>query len=239
MDHNPHEKDFLNRMYSGDMERYQRRVKSVGFTNKKRVLDAGCGFGQWSIALSMVNEKVYAADINLGRLEEMKEIVENRNINNISFSHCSIDSLPFRSNTFDAIFCYSVIYFTDYKKTIEEFYRVLKLGGNLYFVTNGIGWYLHNIINNRHPSKNYNPRIYAVKTILDTILYSIIKNYRPKVSIVMSPRKTVKYLRKIGYRDILTGGEGCVSVNPNIKTVPFYPMKHLNIPNVFEVHAKR
>lgn len=230
-------REVLHRMYSCDMKRYQNRVMALNFTNKKSVLDAGCGFGQWSIALSTLNEKIYAVDINRERIEVAKEIVEGMGINNISFRHCSIDSLPFQSNSFDAVFCYSAILFTDYKVTLREFYRTLKPGGALYFATNGLGWYIYNIITNHNPSKNTNRRIYGFKTILETIWYSITKEYTPKVSLVMSPRKTMKYLSKIGYRNISVAGEGCIRLNSNIKPVPFYPARYLNLPNVFEVVA--
>ena len=43
----------------GDLEKYKHRLKAIGFESiNGPVLDAGCGFGQWSIVLRDLNSKV-------------------------------------------------------------------------------------------------------------------------------------------------------------------------------------
>lgn len=233
LDH--HSREFLQRVYSGDTKRYEDRIIAIGFTDKERVLDAGCGFGQWSVALSKFNKMVHAVELNIERLRISKEMAANRDINNIAFGNCSIDALPFRSNSLDAIFCYSAIYNTDYRITFKEFYRVLKPDGALYVNTNGLGWYVYNIIQSHNPAANFNPRVYALKSILNTARYSITKKHKPGACLVMFPYKTVRCLKESGFRDISIGGDGRISVNPNVKAAPFYPERYLGLPNVFEV----
>ncbi len=235
LDH--HSREFLQRVYSGDMKRYEDRIKALGFVDKERVLDAGCGFGQWSIALSRFNKQVCAIELSLERLKVSKAIARNLSIDNIFLTGCSIDTLPFRSGSFDAVFCYSVIYNTDYEVTLREFSRILKSNGALYLCTNGLGWYIYNIIRRHNPAENFNPRIYALRSILKTIGYYIAKQHKPGASLVMSPGRTAKYLEKLGFNSILSGGDGTISLDPTCKAAPFYPERYLNLSNVFEVLA--
>jgi len=55
---------FLERVYGGGFEKYSTRLSQHGFRGFCRVLDAGCGFGQWTLALSWMNQSVEAVDIS-------------------------------------------------------------------------------------------------------------------------------------------------------------------------------
>lgn len=39
------DKDFCERIYSGNLDRYTNRLKTISFSDKRKVLDAGCAFG--------------------------------------------------------------------------------------------------------------------------------------------------------------------------------------------------
>ena len=56
--------DFFQRIYSTPFEKYSQRLSSIGFSKMEKVLDAGCGFGQWSIAMSEMNGKVTSLDMD-------------------------------------------------------------------------------------------------------------------------------------------------------------------------------
>ena len=45
------DKLFIQRVFSKGLDSYINRLEAIGFTKKSKVLDAGCGYGQWSIAL--------------------------------------------------------------------------------------------------------------------------------------------------------------------------------------------
>ena len=47
---------FLSRVYQTGLTKYQERLRAISFYGLRHVLDAGCGFGQWTLSLSGLNE---------------------------------------------------------------------------------------------------------------------------------------------------------------------------------------
>lgn len=122
---------------------YVSRIQKLGIKGDK-VLDAGCGTGTWSFALSKFFKKAYGVDVSKERVEVAKWLAEQTGIENVQFSIGSITELEFQNNTFDAIFCYGVLISAiPIKAALEEFKRVLKPGGVIYICLNGIGWSLY------------------------------------------------------------------------------------------------
>lgn len=124
------------------LDYYRRRLRQVGMTGYDRVLDVGCGFGQWSAALACENGFVVALEIHLKRLETTRALSRSLGIDTIAPVSASGSSLPFADASFDALFCYGVYMFLDRTAAIAEFRRVLKPGGRLYVCSNGPGWWL-------------------------------------------------------------------------------------------------
>lgn len=134
-----YEQEFAQREYGRGLDYYIRRIDSLDFSGE-RVLDAGCGQGQWSIALAQRFQHVDAIDMNGTRLGVLHTMIQTMGIANIHVQKGSIDSLPYDDGTFDAVFCYDVIMFTHIEKVLREFYRVLIPGGRLYVCLNSDGW---------------------------------------------------------------------------------------------------
>ena len=137
---------FLKKAYRTDFNFFKSRLKSIKFVNKKKVLDAGCGFGQWSFALDQNNYRVIGIDYNKIRIKIANKIKKKNYLKNLSFVQGSLEHLPFKNETFDAIFSYSVIYHTNYKRSILEMKRVLKNNGKLYINFNCLGWFFYMIV---------------------------------------------------------------------------------------------
>lgn len=233
----PRDKGFLERVYRNGLEKYQKRIYQIGFENKEHILDAGCGFGQWSLAMAQNSKKITGLDKSSARIKLCKEIARINNFSNIDFLEEDIENLSYDDNTFDAIFCYSVIYSTDYQKTSKEFFRVLKKSGLLYLCTYSWGWLIYNLIKNPHPSVDFNPRKYALETFLNSIFGSF-----PKGDIVMSPQKTKSILKNLGFRKILIGPEGKLkhwAIKENITIPPFHSEKYFGLTNTFEILAEK
>ena len=87
------------------------------------ILDAGCNNLFHANILKNDSRKIIGLDI----IEPEKHLAQE-----ILFTLGSIEKLPYRNDTFDFIYCFSVIqYIIDDGSVFEEFYRVLKPGGKL------------------------------------------------------------------------------------------------------------
>jgi ubiquinone/menaquinone biosynthesis C-methylase UbiE len=233
------DRDFLKRVYGRGLEFYMNRLKAIDFVGFAHVLDAGCGFGQWSLALSVLNKRVSAIDRNKIRLEIGSRIAEEFTASNISFLVGSLEEVPHKNSSFDAIWCYSSIYQTNYYKTLREFYRLLRRKGLVYISANDWGWHVYNIIVNHNPSRDFSSRRYAVKTMLNTLRYSLTNKYVSNVDLVMPKNTTVNLMKNVGFKNVNSGGEGCIVRNPDYERKPIYPSRYAGLNNVYEIIGER
>jgi ubiquinone/menaquinone biosynthesis C-methylase UbiE len=93
--------------------------------NGKRVLDIGCGFGDFSFFAAQNNsEKIIAVDLS----KKMIEISLSKNkFSNISFINDDIMNLDFESNSFDIVYSSLVLhYIEDVSLLINNVFRWLK-----------------------------------------------------------------------------------------------------------------
>jgi ubiquinone/menaquinone biosynthesis C-methylase UbiE len=120
---------------------YSARIERLGLRGQ-RVLDAGCGMGNWSLALARWFDEVHALEITASRLDILEAICTRFN-GRIHTKHGSIENLPYPDGWFDAVFCNGVIFLTDYQKSLKEFHRVLRSGGRVYISFNGLAWWKH------------------------------------------------------------------------------------------------
>jgi SAM-dependent methyltransferase len=187
-------------------------LRELGFTHMGNVLDAGCGKGEWSTALAVVDNVVIGIDTNQRNINIAEDqllystylykCVKYYIVNmedDITMLNALHDALA-NIDKFDAVFCYSAVYLTNWKKTLAAFKRVLEPGGTLYFTTNGIGWYL------------------------DNILHRKLHRFAWRAN-VMSPKATSHYLASIGFKDI------------RIEKDPYYDLKWHGLDYVFAVRA--
>jgi SAM-dependent methyltransferase len=93
------------------------------YGNKKSlVLDAGSGNFDFAKYSSGLNDQLICVDI----IRPPATILPKYN-----FIQSTIESLPFRANCFDFIYCFSVFQYVNEEIAMEEFYRVLKPEGKL------------------------------------------------------------------------------------------------------------
>lgn len=113
-------------------------VKDLNISiNSDVALDFGCGVGRLTRPLAKKFNKVIAIDISRSMIDEA--INANRDIDNIKFIHNVIGDLNIiESNTIDFIYSNIVLQHIPPKiqaRYIEEFCRILKIGGVLVFQT--------------------------------------------------------------------------------------------------------
>jgi ubiquinone/menaquinone biosynthesis C-methylase UbiE len=222
----PMDAEFFKRVWSSDLTKFKNRIEAIQFTNKERVLDAGFGMGQWAVELSKLNKHVYGVEFAENRVDAVNEIVEFLNIKNVNFVQGSIEELPYEDNYFDAIFCYGVIFCTDYKKSLNEFYRVLKPGGKLYFSANGLGWSLYCIIEQHNKSESYDPRYYAIENIHNTLNYVENNTFTQGFQVIIDRNSLHKHLGSLGFNNTIINHEGGINLINKGEDLSFYKRKH-------------
>ncbi len=96
-----------------------------------RVLDMGCGTGNYTIELALCGCRVTGVDIAEGMLAEAKRKAKALNLS-IDWLQADFSSLPFAAGTFDMVTIVTALEFAnDPRGALLEAMRVLKPGGRL------------------------------------------------------------------------------------------------------------
>lgn len=103
--------------------------------DSKYLLVVGSGDGCSAVQIARLTGcRIVGIDISLEMVEKAREISEDR----VEFQMGDSENIPFPQNTFDVVLCESVVAFTDKKKSLLEYHRVLKKGG--YVALNEVTW---------------------------------------------------------------------------------------------------
>ncbi len=117
----------------GMYDKLEKRAFDIFVKNdsqRKTVLEIGCGTGHWSRYFSDKGFDVTGVDIS----EEMIKIANLKNISNCRFLIADGTSLPFMDNSFDAAAAITSIEFSERpEKIVSEMSRCVKPGGRLFF----------------------------------------------------------------------------------------------------------
>lgn len=108
----------------------QEVIKNVFIDEKPKILDAGSGTGNHSIALTKLGAKVYSIDTSAVGLEMHLKKYSAANV----LLHDLVEPLPFKDDYFDYIISLNTVCFIkkeNREKVFDEFYRVLKPGGKI------------------------------------------------------------------------------------------------------------
>lgn len=114
---------------------YQDLIKKVSDVIYKydnvKILDAGCGTGNFSNYFIKAGATVIAIDYS----SNMERVLRKKN-SKINFLQINLEeSIPFSDKEFDVVLCAHVLYsIQNYKSTIEELMRVLRPNGKLIII---------------------------------------------------------------------------------------------------------
>jgi SAM-dependent methyltransferase len=120
-----------------DVEKAFKRIGQSGAKlGKDKALDFGCGIGRLSLPLSSHFKEVYGVDVSRQMISEAEQL--HRGNEKLRFVHNDKDNLMgFDSDTFDLVYSELTLQHIPDTDVIEgfvqEFVRILKPGGVLYF----------------------------------------------------------------------------------------------------------
>ena len=94
-----------------------------------KMLEAGCGYGQWVIALHQLGFNIKGVDIAKNTLKRIKKFYPSADVR-----IADVESLPFKDGSFDVYLSFGVIEHFEKgpRKVLNEAKRVLKKNGLLY-----------------------------------------------------------------------------------------------------------
>jgi ubiquinone/menaquinone biosynthesis C-methylase UbiE len=231
----PNALGFLKRVYRHGLSRYGARIKAVGLAGRAHVLDAGCGLGQWTLALASECARTIGIDVARERVAVCRLLAQAGGRDNADFVVGSLEQLPFATGSFDGAISYSVLYFTDYRRAIAEIGRVLRSGGLFYLSTNGVGRYLYDVVHNPHPAADFHPRAYGLRSLMNTLLGRRVGLSAQSGTAAMSPKGTVRALQSAGFEIVAWGPEGSLGTGD----AAMQRASYWGITTVFDVLARK
>lgn len=227
------DRPFIDQELGRPLEYYVDRVDALGIAGFDRVLDAGCGIGQWTLALARKNRRVVGVDINANRLAVAAHLQARSRASNVEFNRESLSDLSFPDRTFDAVFCYDVLMLTHRPaRAIAELGRVLRTGGKLFACVNDVGWSI--LLMTARMARDRRPDFVGIGA--RTILRTWLSRRGPRY---LSTSWMMRQLRSCGLKVIDHGGEGRLGRPGSSMRPPVYPGRFAGIPCVREYLAEK
>ncbi len=163
------EDDYYKYVFRVPLDYYRQRIEMVDCTGYENVLDAGCGYGQWSLVLSEKNSYVTGIDHNDKMIEASRALNQHLKRKNVNFMKGSLPRLDFKSHSFDFVWCWSVLMFVNRTEAFKEFYRILKPGGRIFIgAMNSPGRVFYKLRNSLSPrSFNFQRAVSSLITLIE------------------------------------------------------------------------
>jgi len=229
--------NFFERCWSEGAETYANRLKAGGFEGLKNVLDVGCGIGHWTACLAGLNEKITAIDIDEDNLKFTGEIIKKLDLKNVSLKKDNASDLSFAEGEFDGVFSYSMCFITDWRKTLKEFYRVLRKNGRCYVQANDLGRYLYMFMEEPNKSGGYDPRQEAIDAINHSFRYFSGGDFTPGKQLIMPMDMVLKEMREMGFSIAASGADGTINLSGQKSLKSFYPDNYYGVTGAYEILA--
>lgn len=140
-------------------------------TPNSLILDAGCGTGG---TFSYLKKAGFRNITSVDNSEIALKFCKKRGVPNLRLA--SVNKLPFKNNTFDAVICMDVLYHQGVypQKAVGEFYRVLKKGGLLYIQEPAFNWLIS--VHDKIIQTNQRFTKSKLSELLELVKFKIIKS---------------------------------------------------------------
>jgi len=115
--------------HPGGFELTKQLFHNLPLSSKSKILEVGCGSGKTASYLyHQFRSDITAIDINEKMLQKAKQRFNNEQVP-IKLNAASAENLPFQNKSFDVVISESVTSFTNVKKSLSEYIRVLNDNG--------------------------------------------------------------------------------------------------------------
>lgn len=217
------------------MDTFRTRIEMAGFHNLGRVLDAGCGYGQWSVALAERNSDVVAFDRDSGMVEISRAFANHFGRTNLDVSQHDLNvPLPYSDASFDAVWCWGVIMFVNRDLALREFHRVLKPGGRLMLgAVNSYGRWLLKLLQALKPSR---PDKAVAQMAIKALLHGKSPDAFPSL---ISTGYASRLLAQYGFDVDIAAIDGHIDISGNARRISLFPPRFLGIEGNIEVLARK
>lgn len=142
---------FWNGIWNGtkveDYKKYINEKKQDAFikifkeNGIKKVCDAACGFGKYSVLCAKNNFETGGFDLAKDSVEITKAMLKEFKLPSEEYKTCGITNIEFEDSTFDGVVAHAVIDHVSYKdaqKAIDELSRITKSKGLIYVSFDGV-----------------------------------------------------------------------------------------------------
>jgi ubiquinone/menaquinone biosynthesis C-methylase UbiE len=112
--------------------KYTRRAfRMLPKLDKPRILDIGCGSGVPTMELARLSDgEIVALDVDQDMLEVLRRNAEKAGSSNrVNIMNCSLFDMKFPDESFDIVWAEGSINVIGFKKGLQQWKRLLKLGG--------------------------------------------------------------------------------------------------------------
>ncbi|SNT11125.1 ubiE/COQ5 methyltransferase family protein [Anaerovirgula multivorans] len=125
--------DFLDGVQRKEFLPPEEILSRLSINKSDSILDVGAGSGFLTIPVAkMVNETVFALDIDQRMLKVIQAKAKDRNIENIKLLHGNIDNIPLPAESIDIVLASLILHeVRPLPEVINQIGGVLKIGGHL------------------------------------------------------------------------------------------------------------
>jgi 2-polyprenyl-3-methyl-5-hydroxy-6-metoxy-1,4-benzoquinol methylase len=101
---------------------------------EQRLLDFGCGHGNYSLVFGKVGYQVSGFDISPSNIAIARQLAERYGLSErVNFAEGVAERIGFPDNYFDVVIGVDILHHVDIKHSVSECLRVLKKGGAAFF----------------------------------------------------------------------------------------------------------
>lgn len=110
-------------------------LKVLGDVRDKKLLEIGCGAGEFSVYFALKGAKVTSIDISSGMLNKSKELSRHYEVENkISFIKSAAEIFKPASGYYDIIFGQDILHHTNIPMVIKQMQTILSPSGKMVFI---------------------------------------------------------------------------------------------------------